>query len=157
MRIEPAPSVEAPLVFAGYGLQVPEAKHDDLAGLDLKGKIVLLLTGGPSSIPGPLLAHYQSTRWEYLKKAGAIGVISIQNPKGQDIPWDRSKLSRFMPSMAIADPALDETVGQQVAVTLNRLAPRRSSKERVTPSRSCLRCRTTERRCRVSRCRRRCG
>jgi hypothetical protein len=32
MRIEPAPHVEAPIVFAGYGLQVPEAKHDDLAG-----------------------------------------------------------------------------------------------------------------------------
>ena len=122
MRIEPAPSVEAPLVFAGYGLQVPEAKHDDLAGLDLKGKIVVLLTGGPSHIPGPLLAHYQNTRWEYLQKAGAIGTISIQNPKGQDIPWDRSKLSRFMPSVAIADPALDETRGQQVAVTFNPAA-----------------------------------
>ena len=119
MRIEPAPSVEAPIVFAGYGLQVPEAKHDDLAGLDLKGKIVLLLTGGPSHIPGPLLAHYQSIRWEYLKKAGAVGVFSIQNPKGQDIPWDRSKLSRFMPALAIADPALDETLGQQTAVTIN--------------------------------------
>ncbi len=119
MRIEPAPSVEAPIVFAGYGLQVPESRHDDLAGLDLKGKIVLLLTGGPSNIPGPLLVHYQSVRWEYLKKAGAIGVFSIQNPKGQDIPWDRSKLSRFMPALAIADPALDETLGQQTAVTIN--------------------------------------
>ena len=119
MRIEPAPSVEAAIVFAGYGLQIPEAKHDDLAGLNVKGKIVMLLTGGPSSIPGPLLAHYQSIRWEYLKKAGALGTFSIQNPKGQDIPWDRSKLSRFMPAVAIADPALDETLGQQVAVTIN--------------------------------------
>jgi Zn-dependent M28 family amino/carboxypeptidase len=119
MRIEPAPKVEAPVVFAGYGLQVPESKHDDLAGLDLKGKIVLHLTGGPSSIPGPLLAHYQATRWEYLKRAGAIGVMSISNPKGMDIPWDRSKLSRFMPAVAIADPALDETLGQQVAVSIN--------------------------------------
>jgi Zn-dependent M28 family amino/carboxypeptidase len=119
MRIEPAPHVEAPMVFAGFGLQVPEAKHDDLAGLDLKGKVVLLLTGGPSSIPGPLLAHYQNTRWAYLKQAGAIGVVSIQNPKGQDIPWERSKLARFLPSMAIADPALDESSGQQLAVTVN--------------------------------------
>lgn len=119
MRITPAPQVEAPLVFVGYGLSVPEAKHDDLAGLDLKGKVVLLLTGGPSSIPGPLLAHYQNTRWSYLKAAGAIGVVSIQNPKGQDIPWDRSKLARFLPSMSIADPALDETTGQQLAVTVN--------------------------------------
>ena len=119
MRVDPAPSVDAPLVFAGYGLQVPEAKHDDLAGLDLKGKVVLLLTGGPSSIPGPLLAHYQNTRWSYLKQAGVVGVVSIQNPKGQDIPWDRSKLARFLPSMAIADPQLDETAGQQLAVTVN--------------------------------------
>jgi Zn-dependent M28 family amino/carboxypeptidase len=119
MRIDPAPQIEAPMVFAGYGLQIPEAKHDDLAGLDLKGKVVLLVTGGPSSIPGPLLAHYQNTRWSYLKQAGAVGVVSIQNPKGQDIPWDRSKLARFLPSMVIADPALDETVGQQLAVTVN--------------------------------------
>jgi Zn-dependent M28 family amino/carboxypeptidase len=119
MRIDPAPGVEAPLVFAGYGLQVPESKHDDLAGLDLKGKVVLLLSGGPSSIPGPLLAHYQNTRWSYLKQAGAIGVVSIQNPKGQDIPWDRAKLARFLPSMTIADPALDDTTGQQLAVTVN--------------------------------------
>lgn len=122
MRIEPSPHVDAPLVFAGYGLQVPEATHDDLAGLDLRGKVVLLVTGGPSSIPGPLLAHYQNTRWSYLKQAGAIGVLSIQNPKGQDIPWERSKLARFLPSMAIADPALDETVGQQLAVTVNQAA-----------------------------------
>jgi len=122
MRIAPAPHVEAPMVFAGYGLQVPEARHDDLAGLDLKGKVVLLLTGGPSSIPGPLLAYYQNTRWSYLKAAGAIGVVSIQNPKGQDIPWDRSKLARFLPSMSITDPALDETPGQQLAVTVNPAA-----------------------------------
>lgn len=119
MRIEPAPVVEAPLVFAGYGLQVPESKHDDLAGLDLKGKIVVLLTGAPANIPGPLAAHYQNTRWEYLKKTGAIGTIAIANPKGQDIPWDRSKLSRFMPSVAIADSRLDETLGQQVAISFN--------------------------------------
>ena len=47
MRIEPAPHVEAPIVFAGYGLQVPEAKHDDLAGLDLKGKVVAAADGRP--------------------------------------------------------------------------------------------------------------
>jgi Zn-dependent M28 family amino/carboxypeptidase len=119
MRIDPAPHVEAPLVFLGYGLQVPEAKHDDLAGFDLKGKVVVLLSGGPASIPGPLLAHYQNTRWSYLKPAGAIGIVSIQNPKGQDIPWERSKLARFLPSMAIADAALDETAGQQLAVIAN--------------------------------------
>jgi Zn-dependent M28 family amino/carboxypeptidase len=119
MRVDAAPRVEAPLVFAGYGLTVPELKYDDLAGLDLKGKVVLLLSGGPSSIPGPLLAHYQSARWSMLKAAGAVGVITITNPKGMDIPWERSMLSRFQPALTLADPALDETAGQALAVTVN--------------------------------------
>ena len=45
MRIDPAPTVEAPLVFAGYGLQVPETGIDDFAGLDVKGKVVVYRGG----------------------------------------------------------------------------------------------------------------
>jgi hypothetical protein len=119
MRIAHAPHIEAPLVFVGYGLAVPEARHDDFAGLDLKGKVVVLLTGGPPQISGPLKAHYQAHRGEALKRAGVIGVIQIQNPRGQDIPWERSKLARFRPSMALADAALSGETGQQLAVTFN--------------------------------------
>ena len=119
MRIDPAPSVEAPIVFAGYGLTVPELKYDDLEGLDVRGKVVLLVSGGPSQIPGPLLAHYQSVRWSILKTAGAIGVLTISNPKGMDVPWERSTLARFMPSLTLADSALDETAGQRLAATIN--------------------------------------
>ena len=46
-RVDLAPSVEAPLVFVGYGLTVPEMNYDDLAGLDLKGKVVVMLAGAP--------------------------------------------------------------------------------------------------------------
>ena len=119
LRINQAPHLEAPLVFIGYGLSVPEKNYDDLKDLDLRGKVVVLLTGGPPTIPGPLVAYYQSTRWNDLKRAGALGVISITNPKGMDIPWDRAKLARFMPGMALADSNLDETAGQQLAVTIN--------------------------------------
>jgi len=119
MGIEHAPRTEAPIVFVGYGLTVPENNYDDLAGLDLRGKVVLLLSGGPSEIPGPLRAHYQNTRWEALKRAGVIGVIGIQNPIGQDIPWDRSKLARLRPALSLAEPALEENAGQQLAVTFN--------------------------------------
>jgi hypothetical protein len=45
MRIDHASRLEAPLVFVGYGLRIPEASHDDLAGVDLRGKIAVLLTG----------------------------------------------------------------------------------------------------------------
>jgi hypothetical protein len=121
MRIEHAPRVEAPLVFVGYGLVVPEVGHDDLGGLDLEGKVALHFTGGPEHIPGPLLAHYQSAgeRWSALKRAGALGAVAIQNPRGQDVPWERSKLARFLPAMELTDPALNDTAGQKVAITLN--------------------------------------
>jgi hypothetical protein len=60
LRVDPAPSVEADLVFAGYGLTIPEAGYDDFQGLDVRGKLVVILSGAPSTIPGPLAAHMQS-------------------------------------------------------------------------------------------------
>jgi Peptidase family M28 len=113
--------IDAPLAFVGYGMSVPEMHFDDLAGQELKGKVAVFLNGSPSNIPGPLRAHYQSQaeRWAALKRAGAIGQISIANPKSMDIPWARSTLARLQPAMVLADPEFDETSGQQLAVTMN--------------------------------------
>ncbi len=121
LRVDPAPSVEAPLVFAGYGLSIPEVGHDDYKGLDARGKLVICLQGAPPDVPGPLAAHSQSPgeRSEALRKAGAIGVVTIQNPKNMDIPWPRVALSRFFPSMVLADPALDEGRGLKLAIGFN--------------------------------------
>src|ERR1700745_84411 len=44
-RIDLAPEVDAPLVFVGYGLSIPEKNYDDLAGLDLKGKVAVIFSG----------------------------------------------------------------------------------------------------------------
>jgi len=114
-------STEAAAVFAGYGFHVPEKDYDDLAGLDVKGKVVIYLSGGPKSIPGPLKSHYQSSaeRWKFLKAAGAVGVGVIQNPKSMDVPWSRATLARLMPSMNLQDPALQETKGQRLALSIN--------------------------------------
>jgi hypothetical protein len=70
-RIDLAPEVQAPLVFVGYGPAVPEQDYDDLAGLDLKGKVAVIVTGSPSEIAGALAAHYQSSaeRWKAFRKA----------------------------------------------------------------------------------------
>ncbi len=121
LRYDVAEKIEAPAVFVGYGLSIPEANYDDLAGLDLHGKIAVYLAGGPANIPGPLKAHYQSAgeRWKAFQKAGAIGLAIIQNPRAMDIPWARSSLSRFQPSMDLADPALQETTGVKFAITIN--------------------------------------
>jgi hypothetical protein len=118
---------DAGAVFIGYGLKVPEKNYDDLAGFDLKGKIAVYLSGGPSSIPGPLKAHYQSAgeRWKFLKAAGVVGIATIQNPKAMDIPWARARLARLMPSMSLADPSLDESQGLRLSVTIN---PERADK-----------------------------
>jgi Zn-dependent M28 family amino/carboxypeptidase len=100
-----ATDVDAPAVFIGYGLRIPEAKHDDLTGSDLTGKIVVILSGAPKKIPGPLAAHSQSAeeRWKALKAAGVIGIVTIPNPKSSDIPWARAALARFQPSLSLAD------------------------------------------------------
>jgi hypothetical protein len=52
-------NVEAGAVFVGYGLTVPKLNYDDLAGQDVKGKIVVFVTGGPADMPGAIKAHYQ--------------------------------------------------------------------------------------------------
>jgi Zn-dependent M28 family amino/carboxypeptidase len=120
-RVDLAPELQAPLVFVGYGLSIPEKNYDDLSGLDLKGKVAVVLSGSPADIPGPLAAHYQSPaeRWKTLHKAGAVGIINIANPAAMDIPWSRMSLSRTRPSMALADPEFNETEGEQLALTFN--------------------------------------
>jgi Zn-dependent M28 family amino/carboxypeptidase len=121
MRIDPAPTVEAALVFAGHGLQIPELSHDDFAGLDVKGKVIVHLQGAPANVPGALAAHYQhaSQRAALLRKLGALGLITIPNPKSMDIPWERSSPNRLNPSMALADPGMDDGAGQKVSITFN--------------------------------------
>jgi hypothetical protein len=53
-------NVDAPLVFIGYGLKISEKNLDELAGVDLKGKIVVYLAGSPADIPTALASHYQT-------------------------------------------------------------------------------------------------
>ena len=121
MRIDPAAAVDAPLVFAGHGLVIPELDLDDFAGLDVKGKVVVYVAGSPRNVPGALSAHYQSAavRWATLKRLGAIGTIGVANPKSMDVPWERSAPNRLNAAMALADASLDDAAGQQVSITYN--------------------------------------
>jgi Zn-dependent M28 family amino/carboxypeptidase len=114
-------NLTAPLVFVGYGLKIPEKNLDELAGLDLKGKIVVYLAGSPSDIPTALASHYQTPgeRWKSLHAAGAIGTMVIFNPASMDIPWSRISLNRNHPSMDLADLEFDETPGMQLGVACN--------------------------------------
>jgi hypothetical protein len=120
-RVDLAPEMEAPLVFVGYGLVVPEKNYDDLRAADLKGKVAVMVTGSPAELPGPLAAHASSAseRWKALQQAGAVGVIAILNPASMDIPWSRMSLNRTHPSMTLAGEEFDETRGQKLSVIFN--------------------------------------
>ena len=97
----PTTNLDAPMYFVGYRLTIPEHRYDDLAGLDLKGKIIVSISGGPKDIPAALVAHYRTAqaRAPFLTKAGVIGTVSVPNPRDMDVPWERSKLVRVMPTV----------------------------------------------------------
>ncbi len=120
-RVDLAPEVEAPLVFVGYGLSIPENDFDDLAGLDLKGKVAVLISGSPSQIPSALSAHHQTAaeRWKPFRAAGAVGIVVIPNPASMDVPWSRIALNRLHPSMELAGAEFSETDGEKLALYFN--------------------------------------
>jgi Zn-dependent M28 family amino/carboxypeptidase len=113
--------INAPLVFAGNGLQVPENNVDELAGLDLNGKVVVYLAGSPVTVPGSLAAHYGglAQRWRRYAERGAVGMIVIPNPASMDIPWSRMSLNRAHPSMDLADAEFNEVAGLKIAMVFN--------------------------------------
>ena len=76
---------EAELVFAGYGLDVP-GKYSDYAGIDVKGKIVIVLAGTPGglSLPSTLNAHFANlgSKLEIASAKGATGLLLVQPGSG---------------------------------------------------------------------------
>jgi len=101
--------VAAPLVFIGYGLHLPEQGYDDIAGVDLKGKIAVVLSGGPAEISGPIKSNARFARAKMLGKLGAVGMITLTTPKQVEIPWARQKLLSGQPGMYLTDSALRDT------------------------------------------------
>jgi Zn-dependent M28 family amino/carboxypeptidase len=111
--------VDAPLVFIGYGLHLPKQGYDDFAGQDLKGKIVVVITGGPADISGAIKSNARFERNEELGKLGALGVIALTTPKQVEIAWERQKLLARGPGMYLADGALRDTKGAFFTATFD--------------------------------------
>jgi Zn-dependent M28 family amino/carboxypeptidase len=128
--------VDAPLVFIGYGLHLPEAKYDDfdssaVPGSSLKGKIVVYINGGPSDLPGPLKSYARTAPFaKALRDAGAIGSITIPTPKSMDFGWQRVASGASQPGMRLAatsdaatvatkHPALADDHGAMFSATFN--------------------------------------
>lgn len=117
-----AGTVDAPLVFLGYGLHLPLQGADDFAGMDVKGKVVVVLSGGPADISGPVKSNARFARSELLGKLGAVGLIALTTPKQVEIPWSRQLLLAGQPGMYLADRTLRETPDGFVGVALDPAA-----------------------------------
>lgn len=92
---EPQIRLNAPVVFVGHGIRAPEFGWDDYAGVDVKGKVVLLFTGEPPSddpafFAGKALTYYG--RWTYkfeeAARQGAVGALILHTDSTASYGWN---------------------------------------------------------------------
>ena len=87
----------SPLVFAGYGIVAPEYHWNDYAGLDVKGKTVVVLvndpgyaTGDPKLFDGKSMTYYGRWTYKYEEAArqGAAGILIVHETGPAGYPWE---------------------------------------------------------------------
>jgi len=74
---------EAPMVFIGYGLSIPDAGWDELKGVDLRGKIAVYVNAfAPVKVTDNVKSHTNTAdeRWAAVKRAGGIGIAILPPP-----------------------------------------------------------------------------
>jgi Zn-dependent M28 family amino/carboxypeptidase len=88
-------NVNADIVYVGYGIQAPEYQWDDYKGVDVKGKVLLMLVNEPPSddpkfFKGKALTYYGRWVYKYEQAArkGAVGAILIHKTDMASYPWD---------------------------------------------------------------------
>lgn len=82
-------SAEGRIVFVGLGISSPSQKHDDYAGLDVKGKVVLLASGFPAGIDSSRLADYEGGEGA-ARAHGAVAILQIPSERYAEMMKDRS-------------------------------------------------------------------
>ncbi|OOW67293.1 peptidase M20 [Xanthomonas axonopodis pv. melhusii] len=86
----------APLVFVGYGVKAPERNWDDFKGVDLKGKIAVVLINDPDfetgkgDFDGAGMTYYGRWTYKYEEGArqGALGVLVVHETAPASYGWD---------------------------------------------------------------------
>ncbi len=93
-RGESSADIDAPIVFVGYGIDAPEYGWNDYQGVDVKGKVLLVIVNEPPSddpafFKGKALTYYG--RWVYkydqAARLGAAGVLIIHRTDLASYPW----------------------------------------------------------------------
>ena len=107
--------VDADIVFVGYGIEAPEYNWDDYKGVDVRGKVVLMLVNEPPSndpkfFKGKALTYYGRWTYKYEEAArkGAVGVILVHDTQMASYPWEvvRNSNSGEKSSLKLEGPAL---------------------------------------------------
>jgi Zn-dependent M28 family amino/carboxypeptidase len=87
--------VDAPIVYVGYGIDAPEYHWDDYKGVDVRGKVLLMLVNEPPSddpkfFAGRALTYYGRWTYKYEEAArkGAVGVMLIHQTDMASYPWE---------------------------------------------------------------------
>ncbi|MET0332404.1 MAG: M28 family metallopeptidase [Dyella sp.] len=92
---------DAPLVFVGYGVSAPERKWDDFKGVDLHGKIAIVLINDPDfetgqgDFGGKAMTYYGRWTYKYEEAArrGALGVMVVHETAPASYGWATVKNS----------------------------------------------------------------
>ena len=93
--LSPTATIDAPIVFVGYGATAPEFGWNDYAGVDVKGKVILCIVGDPPSddpkfFAGKALTYYG--RWTYkfeqAARMGAVGALIIHRTDLASYGWN---------------------------------------------------------------------
>ncbi len=117
MRNDSLVNVTADLVFVGHGIVAPEYGWNDYAGVDAKGKIVVMLVNDPglrdsTIFRGKILTYYG--RWTYkieeAQRQGAAGILLLHTNETATYPWTTVKSSWSGPQVR-----LEKTPGSLVA------------------------------------------
>ena len=91
----------APIVFVGYGVKAPERGWDDFKGVDLHGKVALILVNDPDfeaaagepvagKFSGPTMTYYGRWTYKYEEAArrGAIAALIVHETEGAGYGWN---------------------------------------------------------------------
>ena len=85
-------SVKAPVVFAGYGMKDAASGYDDYRGLDVRGKIVVVLFGFPKGMNSEVGAHLRSEQGRVAALQGASAVLAVPTrATAAAVPWERMR------------------------------------------------------------------
>lgn len=124
---ERAQTIEARMVFAGHGIVSAEHERNDYAGLDVRGKFVVVLGGPPKDLPPDVAAHLGTTGSQVREAVarGAIGIIFIYTEVlERRFPFARMPQVTRQPDLTWYDPAVARADQPEIraAVFIDRVA-----------------------------------